>query len=101
ILAGLGILWFLRIEGASRPVATAGGLVLALGICGSELAISLPFAGALAWSAILLALAARYVRARPARGRLVWLGVVAPWLGQLAAAHSSIGRVIGTGVLAA
>jgi len=101
ILAGLGLLWFLRIEGASRPVATTGGVALALGVAGSTLGISLPFAGALAWSAVLLALAARYVRARSTPGRLTWLGLVGLAWGQLAAAHFSTGLVIGTAALAA
>src|SRR5947207_262359 len=38
ILAGLGIYWFTRIEGLSRPAATVGGLALALMISAGELA---------------------------------------------------------------
>jgi hypothetical protein len=45
ILAGLGVLWFLRKEGLGRVAATAGGLSLAMAISASIVAISLPFAG--------------------------------------------------------
>ena len=45
LLAGLGLFWFLRKESLSRPVATAGGLVLAMLMSTSEMAIGMPFAG--------------------------------------------------------
>jgi hypothetical protein len=64
ILAGLGIYWFTRTEGLSRPAATVGGLALSLTISAGDLASSLPFAGTLAWTALLLAAAARYLRTR-------------------------------------
>src|ERR687887_896059 len=57
ILAGLGVYWFCRSERISRSGATVGGLVLASSIAGSELAVSLPFAATLAWTALLLAAA--------------------------------------------
>jgi hypothetical protein len=99
ILAGLGIYWFTRVEGLSRPAATVGGLALALMISSGELASSLPFAASLAWTALLLAAAARYLRTRTWPARLLWAGLTAAAWGQLAAAHFSVGLVMGTGAL--
>jgi hypothetical protein len=64
ILAGLGVYGFARSEGLSRPAATTGGLALALPMAGSEVSLSLPFAGSIAWTALTLAAASRLVRAR-------------------------------------
>ena len=50
LLAGLALYGFLRKETLGRSAATAGGLVLAMTMSTSTIAISLPFAGALAWS---------------------------------------------------
>lgn len=58
LLAGLGLFAFLRMESIGRIAATAGGLVLAMTISTSTIAISLPFAGALAWTTVLLLAAA-------------------------------------------
>jgi hypothetical protein len=96
VLAGLGLYWFLRIEGTSRPAATVGGLALAVGMAGAELVTSLPFAGTLAWTSLALAASARYVRAGTRAGRMAWAGAVAILWGQLAAAHFSVGLLIGT-----
>ena len=101
ILAGLGLYWFLRLEGSSRPAATVGGLALALGMSGAELVTSLPFAGTLAWTSLGLAASARYVRAGTWGSRMAWAGLVAVLWGQLAAAHLSVGLLIGTAVLGA
>jgi hypothetical protein len=96
VLAGLGMLWFLRAEGLGRPAATVGGVAMALVISSSELTVSLPFAGALAWTTLLLAAVARCVRSSSWQRRLLWaLGSGAAW-GQLAAAHFSVGLAIGT-----
>jgi hypothetical protein len=101
ILAGLGVSWFCRSEGISRPGATVGGLVLASSIAGSELAVSLPFASTLAWTALLLAAASRFVHSRRWSGRLMWaLATVAAW-GQLVAAFASNGAALGTLALGA
>jgi membrane protein YfhO len=100
LLAGLGLHWFLRSEGMSRPSATSGGLVLGLATAGSMLVLSLPFAGTLAWTAILLACASRYLRAGSWPARLVWCLLTAAAWGQLAAAHLSVGLLMGTGALA-
>lgn len=101
ILAGLGVYAFCRAERTSRAAATTGGATLALLIAGSELSLSLPFAGALAWAAISLAALARFVRAPSTSARLGWgLATTLAW-GQLAAAHFSVGLVIGTLALVA
>jgi hypothetical protein len=101
ILAGLGVYWFARSEGLSRPAATSGGLVASLGLAGSRLGLFLPFPGALAWTALTLAACSRFVHAKAWSGRLVWaLLTVAAW-GQLAAAHFAQGLLIGTGALLA
>jgi Bacterial membrane protein YfhO len=100
LMAGLGLYWFLRVEGCSRASATVSGLAISLGMAGAELVTSLPFAGTLAWTSLALAASARYVRAPTLRSRLIWAGLVAVLWGQLAAAHFSVGLLIGTTVLA-
>jgi hypothetical protein len=95
VLGGVGLLLFLRAEGLSRPAAAAGGVALALTCAGSALAYSFPFTGVLAWTAVLLAAAARLVRARGS-GRVGWaLGAAVAW-GQLAGAHFGVGLAMGT-----
>lgn len=100
-LAGLGTYWFLRGEDASRPAATLGALALALGMAGSRLALTFPFAGALAWTTVMLAGASRLVRADRPWASLGWLALLAGAWGQVAAAHLSHGLIVGTGALAA
>ena len=96
LVAGLGTYAFLRKESLERAAATVGGLVLAMMISTSTIAISLPFAGALAWTAVLLVAAAGYRRAETWSGRSVWLALGAfAWM-QVAAAHLSHGLVIAT-----
>jgi hypothetical protein len=101
ILAGLGIYAFTRSEGLSRPAATTGGLVLALALSCSRLGLFLPFPESLAWTALLLAGASRYVRATGWSGRLVWALLTAMGWGQLAASHAGHGLVVGTLALVA
>jgi len=96
IFGGLGVYWFLRTEGGSRVAATVGGSILALAVAGSAFALSLPFSGTLTWTALLLAAAARLMRARLWPGRLLWLAVTALAWGQLAATHLSDGLVPGS-----
>jgi hypothetical protein len=96
LLAGLGLYAFLRTESLGRAAATAGGLVLAMTMSTSTIAISLPFAGALAWATVLLLAAARYRRAERWSGRLVWLAAGAFAWSQVASAHLSHGLVIAT-----
>ena len=96
LVAGLGMYAFLRKETLERAAATAGGLVLAMMMCTSTIAISLPFAGALAWTAVLLVAASGYRRAEGWSGRSAWLALGAfAWM-QVAAAHLSHGLVIAT-----
>lgn len=101
VLGGLGVYWFLRAEGRSRPAATAGGLVLALMISGSTLVLQLPFSGTMAWTALLLGAAARCLRASTWAKRLLWAALCAACWGQVAAAHLSHGLVLGTSALLA
>lgn len=101
VLGGLGLYLFLRTEGLSRPAATVGGLALALAVATSLLAVYLPFAGALAWTAVLLAAAARALRAHTWPARLGWIAATAIAWGQLTSAHPTNGLVLGTGALVA
>lgn len=101
LVAGLGMYAFLRSEELGRPASTIGGLSLALGIAASRTAVSLPVAGALAWSTVLLAAASRTVRAKRWSSRLGWAAAGAVAWGQLAAAHLSHGLIVGTGAVVA
>ncbi|HJS27096.1 MAG TPA: hypothetical protein VJ913_08230 [Actinomycetota bacterium] len=100
ILAGLGLLWFLRKEGLGRVAATAGGLSVALGISASVVAISLPFAGTLAWTPFVLVGASGYFSASGWR-RIPWLALAAFAWGQVASAHLSHGLVMATALMLA
>lgn len=100
VLAGLGLRWFLRKEGLGRVAATAGGLSLAMVIASSIVAISMPFAGTLAWTPFVLVGASGYLGAR-GRRRVAWLGLAAVAWGQVAAAHLSHGLLICTALAAA
>jgi hypothetical protein len=101
LVAGLAIYWFLRSEGLSMVAATVGGLLLSMAIATSRTALALPFAGTLAWSALLLACGARYLSAAAWPRRMGWAAATALVWGQLAAAHMSHGLIIGTGILLA
>ena len=96
LLAGLGLLAFLRKESLGRAAATAGGLVLAMTMATSTIAISLPFAGALAWTTVLLTSASGYRRSERWSRRSGWLALGAFAWTQVAAAHMSHGLVIAT-----
>ncbi len=99
ILAGLGLFWFLRKEGLRRVAASAGGLSLAMAIAASNVAISLPFAGTLAWTPFVLVGASGYLQADRWSRRLPWLALGALAWGQVASAHLSHGLVMATGLL--
>jgi hypothetical protein len=101
LLAGLGLFWFLRREGLGRPAATAGGLSMGLAMSTSLVAISLPFAGALAWTTMVLVGAGGYASATTATRRLLWLALAAFAWSQVAGAHMSHGLVMGTGAATA
>jgi hypothetical protein len=95
-LAGLGLYAFLRKESVRHAAATAGGLVLAMMMSTSTIVISLPFAGALAWTTVVLWAASGYRSAEHWPGRLGWLALGAFAWTQVAAAHMSHGLVIAT-----
>lgn len=94
VIAGVGMYAFFRLEGVGRPAATVGGLTLALSMAGSVVALSMPFAGTLAWTAVALAGGAGYLHARRGVALLGWLGFTAFALSQVAAAHLTHGLVI-------
>ncbi len=100
VLAGLGLFWFLRKEGLGRIASTAGGLSLAMAVSASILAISLPFAGTLAWTPLLLTGASGFF-GRTGWRRLAWLALAAFAWGQVATAHLSHGLVMATGLVVA
>ena len=93
LLAGLGLFWFLRKEKLARLFATAGGLCLAMLMSTSEVAISLPFAGSLAWTTVVLVGASGYRRADRWSRRLAWMALSAFAWSQVANAHMSHGLV--------
>ena len=100
-LAGTGIYAFLRSEGCSKVAATGGGIVLALSAAGSNLVNSLPFGGALAWTAVTLACVSQLFNSHTWTKRLLWLVPTALAWGQLVAIHLSQGLVMGTVALLA
>jgi hypothetical protein len=101
LLAGVGLYAFLRRETLGGAAATVGGLVLAMTMSTSTIAISLPFAGALAWTTVVLIGASGYRRADRWSGRLGWLTLGAFAWTQVAAAHMSHGLVIATAFVVA
>src|SRR5438105_8206746 len=74
-LAGLGLYLFFRKEGLGRPAATIGGLTLALGMAGSAVVLTMPFAATLAWTALALGGAAGFLYARGTARALAWLAL--------------------------
>jgi hypothetical protein len=96
LLASLGLYWFLRREGLHRIAATVGGLSFAMLIAASTVAISLPFAGTLAWTPIVLVGAGGFLRARTIPRRLGWLGLAALAWSQVSVAHLSHGLAMCT-----
>ncbi len=94
LMAGLGLYGFLRMEGLSRPAATAGGLSLAMMMAASTIAVSLPFAGALAWTPIVLVGAAGYRHATRWSRRLLWMALGGVAWSQVASAHLSHGLIV-------
>jgi hypothetical protein len=100
LTAGLGLYAFLRTERLSRPAATVGGLALAMPLASSYQVLNLPFSGAVAWTAVLLAVAARFLRAERWPARLGWLLAAGVAWGQVAGANLTDGLMIATGALA-
>ena len=99
-LGGVAMYGFLRREGLSRPAAAIGGCALAFPVAGSALALQLPLAASVAWTAVLLWAAACAWCARSWPARLLWIGAAALAWGQMAAALLSQGALVGTAVLA-
>jgi hypothetical protein len=94
VIAGLGLYGFFRQEGVGRPAATVGGLTLALTMAGSVVALSMPFSGTLAWTAVALAGAAGCLHAATTVRLLGWLGLTAFALSQVAAVHLTHGLLM-------
>jgi hypothetical protein len=101
IIAGLGLFSFLRLERLSRLAATAGGLSIAMAMSTSEIAISMPFAGAIAWSCVALSGAAGFRRTERWSARLGWIAFSGLAWAQVATAHLSHGLVVCTALLVA
>jgi hypothetical protein len=101
ILAGLGLFWFLRREGLARTAATVGGLSAAMMISASNVAVSLPFAGMLAWTPFVLVAASGSLSETTWPKRLGWLALGAVAWGQVASAHLSHGLIMCTGLAVA
>ena len=101
LLAGLGLYWFLRKESLSRAAATAGGLALGMSMSTSEMAISMPFAGFLAWTTIVLVGASGYRQSLLWSRKLAWLALAAFAWWQVANAHMSHGLMMCTLLVAA
>ena len=101
LIAGLGLFGFLRIERLSRLAATAGGLSLAMLMSTSEIAISMPFAGAMAWTTVSLVGAAAFRRAALWPARLGCIAIGAIGWSQVATAHLSHGLVVCTALVTA
>ncbi|MDP9329259.1 MAG: hypothetical protein M3P11_01240 [Actinomycetota bacterium] len=96
VFCGLGMYAFLRSERLGRIAATGGGLSAAMLISTSWIAISLPFAGVLAWTPVVLLSASRYRHTERWSRRLAWLAVGAFGWSQVANAHMSHGLTICT-----
>ena len=94
LLAGLGLYGFCRVERLSRVAATVGGLSLAMLMSTSEIAVSMPFAGSIAWTTVALVGAAGYRRADRWSRRIAWLALGAFGWSQVATAHLSHGLVM-------
>jgi hypothetical protein len=100
ILAGLGLWWFLRKEKLGPVAATVGGLALAMAAAASIIAISLPFAGLLAWTPFALVGASGFFSSRGWM-RFVWMALSALAWSQVATAHLSHGLAMCTALVIA
>ena len=96
MLGGLALYAFCRREGLARVAATAAGLSTAMIVSTSEIAISLPFAGILAWTPVVLLGAAGYRRSDRWSRRIAWLALGVFGWSQVASAHMSHGLVMCT-----
>jgi Bacterial membrane protein YfhO len=101
LIAGIAIYAFLRKEGLSRAAATAGGLSVGMAMATSDISLSLPFSGMLAWASVLLYSAAGYHHAPLWSRRLMWLALGTFAWSQAASAHMSHGLAVTTLLMAA
>ena len=92
LLGSLGLYWFLRKEGLARISATVGGLSFGMLMAASTVAISLPFAGTLAWTPFVLVGASGFLQTRTIPRRLLWLALAALAWGQVATSHMDLPR---------
>jgi hypothetical protein len=96
LLGSLGLYWFLRKEGLARVSSTVGGLSFGMLMAASTVAISLPFAGTLAWTPFVLVGASGFLQAKSVPRRLLWLALGALAWGQVATVHMSHGLAMCT-----
>src|SRR6476620_2014333 len=96
ILAGLGVYWFLRGDGISRVASSTGGLALAMILANSYFGLFLGFPGIIAWTALSLAAASRFVRSRTPSKTILWGTATALAWGQAVDAYLVHGALIGT-----
>ena len=96
LLAGCGLYGFLRIERVGRVAATLAGMSAAAMMTTSELVLSMPFAGTVAWTTVVLLGAAAFRRAERRSTRVGWLALGAFGWSQVANAHLSHGLVMCT-----
>jgi hypothetical protein len=101
LLAGFGLYAFLRVERLGRTAATLASISLAAMMTTSELVLSMPFAGTVAWTTVVLLSAASFRRAERASSRIAWLALGAFGWSQVANAHLSHGLVTCSLVVAA
>jgi hypothetical protein len=101
LLAGVGLYAFLRVERLGRLAATLASVSLAAMMSTSELVLSMPFAGTVAWTTVVLLSAAAFRRAERASSRIAWLALGAFGWSQVASAHLSHGLVMCSLVVAA
>jgi hypothetical protein len=100
-MAGLGLYGFLRIEGVDRVAATVAGVAIAGVMAQSEIAIAMPFAGAMAWGAVTLLATAGFLRAERWPSRIGWVALAGLAWSQVASAHLSHGLVVVTAIVVA
>ncbi len=101
MLAGLGAYAFLRVDGLGRIAATTGGVSLAGVMAASEIALAMPFAGAIAWTTVLLVGAAGFLRATRWSRRIAWMALAGFAWSQVAGAHLSHGLAVATALTVA
>jgi hypothetical protein len=96
LLAGIGLYAFLRLERLDRlPAGIAAASLVAM-MTTSEIVLSMPFSGFLAWTSVTLVGAAGFRRSDRWSSRIPWLALGAFGWSQVANAHLSHGLVMCT-----